>query len=100
MYGRSTSSRFRSWHAAQQYSTKPNDLSASRPTSKTIAGAIDLGWREPEKVKKGKKKDNAIDATDSTDATERSEAAKVRLSPTPFHYLFIQRGHRRIEYAC
>ena len=100
MYRRSISSRFRSWHAAQQYSTKSNDLSTSHPTGKDIADAIDLGWREPEKVKKGKKKDNAIYATDSTDATERSEAAKVRLPSALFQYLFIQRGHRPIEYAC
>ena len=97
MYGRSTSLRFRSWHAAQQYSTKPNDLSTSRPTSKDIADPIDLGWRKPEK---GKKKDIAINATDSTDATGRSEAAKVRLPSAHFQYLFIQRGYRRIEYAC
>jgi hypothetical protein len=72
------------WHAAQQYSTKPNDLSTSRPTSEAIADSIDLGWREPEKVKKGKKKGTAIDATDSTDAKERSEAAKVRLPSALF----------------
>lgn len=68
-----------SWHVAQQYSTKPNDLSASRPTSKDTVDAIDLGWREPEKVKKGKTKDNAVDEMDSVDATERFEAAKVRV---------------------
>jgi hypothetical protein len=68
-----------SWHVAQQYSTKPNDLSTSRPTSKDTVDGIDLGWREPEKGKKGKKKDNAVDERDSAEATERSEAAKVRL---------------------
>ena len=75
---------FTSWRVAQQYSTKQNDLSTSRPTSEDTVDAIDLGWREPEKVNKGKKKNNAIDETDSADATERSEAAKVRLPSTLF----------------
>jgi hypothetical protein len=88
------------WHAAQQYSTKSNDLSTSRPTSETIADPIDLGWREPEKVKKRKKKGIAIDATDSTDAEERSEATKVRLPSVLSRCLCIQRGHRPIEHVC
>ncbi len=68
-----------SCHSARQYVTKQDDLPTSRPASNDAVGTIDLGWREPEKVKGGKKKGNAVDATDSTDASERPEDAKVRL---------------------
>ncbi len=67
-----------SCHSARQYVTKQDDLPTSRPASNDAVGTIDLGWREPEKVKGGKKKGNAVDATDSTDASERPEDAKVQ----------------------
>ena len=72
-----------SCHSARQYVTKQDDLPTSRPANNDTVGAIDLGWREPEKVKGGKKKGSvAVDATDSTDASERPEDAKVRLVST------------------
>ncbi len=65
------------YHAAQQYVTKRNNLQTSRPESRNNVGAIDLGWREPEKQKGRKKKDNVVGASDSTDVSEGREAAKV-----------------------
>ena len=65
-------------HAAQQYLTKQTDLPTSRPASRDNI-TIDLGWREPEKQKRRKRKDNAVGASDSTDRSEERKAAKVRL---------------------
>ena len=66
-------------HAAREYVTKQTDLPTSRPASGDNNDAIDLGWREPEKQKRRKRKDNAVGASDSADGSEEREAAKVRL---------------------
>jgi hypothetical protein len=68
-----------SCHAAQQYVAKQTDLPTSRPVSRGDVGAIDLGWRVPDKQKRRKKKDSAVGASDGTDGSEDREAAKVRL---------------------
>jgi len=104
MYGRSTGIYWLNHdaicHAARQFVTKQNDLPKSRPESTDTINAIDLGWREPKKVKKEKKKDHAIDATDSTDALEIFEAPKVRLPSALLNIFCTQRGRRPIEHVC
>jgi hypothetical protein len=59
--------------------TEQTDFSTPRPASRDNVGAIDLGWREPDKQKRLKKKDNAVGASVGTDGSEEREAAKVRL---------------------
>ena len=79
-------------HAAQQYVTKQTDLPTSRPASRDDVGAIDLGWREPEKQKRRKKKDNAVGASNSADRSEERKAAKVRL-PCALLDIFVFSGN-------
>jgi hypothetical protein len=78
-------------YAARQYVTKQTDLPTSRPASRDNVGAIDLGWREPEKQKRRKKKGNAVGASDGTDGSEERKAAKVRL-PCVLLNVFILSG--------
>jgi hypothetical protein len=66
-------------HTAREYVAKQTDLPTSRPASGDNVDAIDLGWREPEKQQRRKKKGIAVV---STDGSEEREAAKVRLPST------------------
>lgn len=70
-----------SCHAARQYAANYGNVTSHSKHGDTPE-AVDLGWRMPEKQKRGKKKNTVaktVDATDDTDASERREAAKVCL---------------------
>ena len=75
-------------HTAREYVAKQTDLPTSRPASGDDVDAIDLGWREPEKQQRRKKKDNTVGASDSTDVPEEREAAKVRLPSATLEFIF------------
>jgi len=62
---------------ARHYVAEQNDPQTPHPVDGNNVGAVDLGWRGPEKQKKQKKKYNAVNALDSADASERRQAAKA-----------------------
>ncbi|KAI0257151.1 u3 small nucleolar RNA-associated protein 11 [Lactifluus subvellereus] len=65
---------------ARQYAANYGNVTTSRSKQGDTPEAVDLGWRIPEKQKRGKKKDavaRTVDVTDSTDASKRREAAKA-----------------------
>ncbi|KAI0308192.1 u3 small nucleolar RNA-associated protein 11 [Multifurca ochricompacta] len=68
---------------ARRYTTSRDTLMTPHSKNRDtvgVVGAVDLGWKEPERLKRGKKKevsDKTIDGTDKNTEFERREASKT-----------------------